>query len=303
MVAHAKVQSPQGTRTVWKTNKSQFGTFKIFSSQPFPSSEASDTNQICNFSKTPAALAKLPLGPFQNYSEFAFAKLAFTNTPGSISFAFFDRISQELLADPLVDLGHLKNIKIARLHSKVDGWKPLETILAVAEQSALDDGFQENLWRYSNVSFNVPLGRQFLPGHLTYTGDKMVHRSLLQTIAMKVKHDRFFSPTALVPHKHFVTTSKGTERLYDHPMNCDQMLKYYEELKLKMSGDNMDSEWCVLGLHLWSDSTRLANFGSHKLWPIYSCFAHTPNWAKYQSSSDAWFDIAYIPEVSQSSLN
>jgi hypothetical protein len=247
--------------------------------------------------------AALPLGPLQNYSELAFAKVIFTGTPGAVSFAFCDRITHELLADPLVEIQHLKNLSTGRLHSRIDAWDPFQedgTIPMVQEigSGRLESGPGGYSWKHSEVTINVPLGRQYNPRFMSYTAGQMVHRSLIQTIAQKIRNDQFFGPTSLIPYRHYATTSKGQERIYDHPMSCDQMIHDYLEVMDHVGELDNSLECCVIGIQLWSDSTKLANFGSHKLWPMYGCFAHTPSWARHQPGNDAWFDIAYIPEVS-----
>src|ERR1700742_428339 len=140
---------------MWKTRRDRFGIYKIYQGNPLNSghnSTSTSDSVIANTmqdgilvepkqSSDGPRVQQLPLGPLQNYSELAFARLLFTQTPGSVSFSFGDRITHELLGDPLIQVHHLSNLKTAKLHSKIDAWDPYEMdalILPTTTQTTLD---------------------------------------------------------------------------------------------------------------------------------------------------------------------
>ncbi len=51
---------------------------------------------------------------------------------------------------------------------------------------------------------------------------------------------------------------------------------------------------------IWSDSTHLTNFGTAKLWPIYSFFSGISKYIRSQPNSGACQHIAYIPSLPDS---
>jgi hypothetical protein len=230
------------------------------------------------------------LGPFRNYSELAYAKLVFTNIPTTLSFRFCDRITHELLADPGVCFADLKNLKAHQLHSRIDNWDPYNS-------SGPSGRLGSDGWMRSDITIEVPLGRAFTPRTMQFTAGQLTHQSLIQVISRRIRNDRFFTPTALIPYCHYVQRNGEKERIYDHPMCGDYIIDEYLKVQALPNEPGDGLERCIVGIQLWSDATKLANFGSHKLWPMYGCLAHTPTWARHSLNNDIWFDIGYIPQV------
>lgn len=91
----------------------------------------------------------------------------------------------------------------------------------------------------------------------------------------------------------------GGERLYGEVYMGDAMNREHEEIRrnLPKTPGKPNPETVVAAILLYSDSTRLAQFGNASLWPAYCWFA---NWTKYdrgKPSSFAAHHLAYIPSV------
>lgn len=229
------------------------------------------------------------LGPLRNYSELAFAKLVFTNKPSSVSFSFCDRITKDLLIDPLVDPKDLQGLSTSSLHARIDQWELM--------QNSDESMGTSQAWKQTRIVIHVPLGK-YDPTSLPFAAGTMVHRDLVDTISQHIRNDRSFTSISLIPHKSFVLTANGEERIYSHPMSCNRMIKEYEKMRARMSENSSELEWCIVGIQVWSDATKLANFGTHKLWPVYACLTHASAEARYRQESNTWMDLAYIPDVS-----
>lgn len=94
-------------------------------------------------------------------------------------------------------------------------------------------------------------------------------------------------------------TTHGGERLYGEVYMGDAMNREHEEIRQNLPKTHAKPypETVVAAILLYSDSTRLAQFGKASLWPAYGWFA---NWTKYdrgKPSSFAAHHLAYIPSV------
>lgn len=91
----------------------------------------------------------------------------------------------------------------------------------------------------------------------------------------------------------------GGEQLYGEVYMGDAMNREHEEIRKNIPKTHAKPypETVVAAILLYSDSTRLAQFGKASLWPAYCWFG---NWTKYdrgKPSSFAAHHLAYIPSV------
>ena len=90
------------------------------------------------------------------------------------------------------------------------------------------------------------------------------------------------------------------ERLWSEVYNSDAMLREHEELQAQPRNPEDDDgvEYAIAPLLVYSDSTRLANFGTASLWPIYNFFASLTKYLRLKPTMFAAHHLAYIPPVS-----
>lgn len=96
----------------------------------------------------------------------------------------------------------------------------------------------------------------------------------------------------------------GGERLWGEVYVGDAMNREHEKIRADISRTHVKPypETVIAAILLYSDSTRLTQFGNASLWPAYGWFG---NWTKYdrgKPSSFATHHLAYIPSVSPSVL-
>ena len=83
-------------------------------------------------------------------------------------------------------------------------------------------------------------------------------------------------------------------------MNSDAMIEANQVLQdaPRIDDDPPDLEYAIAPILVYSDSTKLTNFGPASLWPIYVWFLNMCKYMRAQPSSFAAHHLAYIPSVS-----
>ncbi|KAI0691876.1 hypothetical protein C8T65DRAFT_587072 [Cerioporus squamosus] len=141
-------------------------------------------------------------------------------------------------------------------------------------------------------------------------------RRLLEVIISEAQDPRFAAKRHWFPHERYWTppgasTSSDTLPTHTPPpspehirivtdtFNSKEMLDTQEEIR-SMPRDPQDADnikYCAVPLLLYSDSTRLANFGSASLWSIYLYIGNISKYLRGKSSAFAAQHVAYIPKV------
>jgi hypothetical protein len=99
-------------------------------------------------------------------------------------------------------------------------------------------------------------------------------------------------------HEYRDNPSTGKrERVYREFPSADTFIEEHQRLQQSPRIEGCNLERVMLALQFWSDGTRLAQFGSHKLWPIYMTFANQLLDQRMDPACNAWHDIAHIQEV------
>ncbi|KAI0717666.1 hypothetical protein C8T65DRAFT_528232, partial [Cerioporus squamosus] len=91
-------------------------------------------------------------------------------------------------------------------------------------------------------------------------------------------------------------------RVHTDCYNADAMLDEDEKVRRmnRIAGDDLDMEYAVLPLLLWSDETHLSSFGSAALWPIYIYFGNISKYVRGRPTEFMAQHLAYIPELPDS---
>ena len=90
------------------------------------------------------------------------------------------------------------------------------------------------------------------------------------------------------------------ERLYTDFCNSPAFLREHEAIqnKPRHPEDPPNLEYAVVPILAQSDSTRLANFGEHALWPIYLWILSKCKYMRVLPSAFMAMHLAYVPHVS-----
>ncbi|TFK81507.1 hypothetical protein K466DRAFT_531692 [Polyporus arcularius HHB13444] len=88
-------------------------------------------------------------------------------------------------------------------------------------------------------------------------------------------------------------------RVYSEVFNTEAALEEDAAMRAKprIPGDPEDLEYCVTLIILYSDSTRLSNFGTASLWPMYMFFGNQSKYTRGRPTAYAAHHMAYIPSL------
>ena len=199
-----------------------------------------------------------------------------------------NRLVNEVLLDPNFKVEDLSGFNVAKENRYSD---------AAEKNSAFLNSFQT-----ANVDIEIPSGAKGVPPAM-FSVPGLLYRKLTAVIQAA-----FSSPLAphfhLTPFKLFHKSPSGhEERVFSEVYNSDVAIEEHDKIQrapLPPDEPNCKREKVVFGLMIWSDSTHLANFGTAKLWPIYSLFSGISKYIRSQPNSGACQHIAYIPSLPDS---
>ena len=199
-----------------------------------------------------------------------------------------NRLVNDILLDPNFKVEDLQGFNVAKENRQSD---------AAEKNSPFLDSFQT-----ANIDIEIPSGVKGIPP-ATFTVPGLLYRKLTAVIQAA-----FSSPLAshfrLTPFKLFHMSPSGKEeRVFSEVYNSDAAIEEHDKIQrapLPPNEPNCKREKVVFGLMVWSDSTHLANFGTAKLWPIYSFFSGISKYIRSQPNSGACQHIAYIPSLPDS---
>ena len=194
----------------------------------------------------------------------------------------------DILLDPNFKVEDLQGFNVAKENRQSD---------AAEKNSPFLDSFQT-----ANINIEIPSGVKGIPP-ATFSVPGLLYRKLTAVIQAA-----FSSPLAshfhLTPFKLFHMSPSGKEeRVFSEVYNSDAAIEEHDKIQrapLPPDEPNCKREKVVFGLMVWSDSTHLANFGTAKLWPIYSFFSGISKYIRSRPNSGACQHIAYIPSLPDS---
>ncbi|KJA14397.1 hypothetical protein HYPSUDRAFT_142984 [Hypholoma sublateritium FD-334 SS-4] len=199
-----------------------------------------------------------------------------------------NRLVRDVLLDPDFELEDLQGFNVARENKRSD---------AAEKKSPFLDSFQT-----ASIDIDIPSGTKGVPP-ATFTVPGLLYRKL--TAVIKAAFSSTLAPHFhLTPFKLFHVSSSGKkERVLSEVFNTDVYIEEHDRIqRAPLPPDEPDCrrEKVVFGLMIWSDSTHLANFGTAKLWPIYSFFSGISKYIRNRPNSGACQHIAYIPSLPDS---
>jgi hypothetical protein len=155
-------------------------------------------------------------------------------------------------------------------------------------------------WKQADVEIMVPTKEKNRNGNgRPFSVCGLFYRPLIAVIqaAFSEPSSKLFHLTPFRRIWKSPTTGRE-QRLYDELYTSDAWIKAQDELQKQRRDDGCRLERVVAGLMFWSDSTRLAHFGSASTWPIYLFFGNMSKYVRSRPNSAACHPVAFIPTVS-----
>ncbi|KAI0073998.1 hypothetical protein K474DRAFT_1602340, partial [Panus rudis PR-1116 ss-1] len=239
--------------------------------------------------------------PFENETQFRFAHWQCTGSTTK-TVAEAQRLKNEVLDHPSFNKDDLKDFDVSRALAKLD-----EATLT-DELFTADDG-----WYNGSVKIPVPMEKVENDSEadaIEFTVNNIYHRKLIEVVK-----EAFEDPSSesfhYIPFKEFWNTQTPSstpntpdpdneaERMFSEIYNSDAMLEEDANLRAqpREPEDDKDVEYAIAALLPYSDSTRLANFGSASLWPIYLFFGNQSKYFRGKPSCFAAHHLAYLPSL------
>jgi len=226
-----------------------------------------------------------PPWPFTNMSKYLFMNWYHSGSHQK-SEAEATRLVKEVICAPGFQPEHLRGFNVHQENQRMDD----AMAKAAPAPSSTDD------WREASVDIEVPIPvRSNSPPVFRIPG--LHYRSIIQVIK-----STWATPIAsqfhLAPFRKIHVDPAGVEhRIFDEVYTSEAWEDEHNRLQKQPQEPGCKLEKVIAGLMLWSDSTRLANFGTASAWPLYLYFANLSKYTRAKPNSGACHHIAYIPSV------
>ena len=174
------------------------------------------------------------------------------------------------------------------------------------------DSFESSLegkgWREGRVKIKVPCPgyKQDEAGAEEFEVTGVLYRDLVDVIKVACQNPDTLGSFHTTPFKEMWRPTENSEpiRLYGEAYTSDEMIDAYEEVQnIPPDPANPDVDNIVAEILVYSDATRLAQFGTASAHPIYFFFGNLSKYIRCQPGSHAAHHGAYLPEVSSDQLS
>ncbi|THH23278.1 hypothetical protein EUX98_g7896 [Antrodiella citrinella] len=270
--------------------------------------------------------------PFQNVSIF---RLMYWQNTGSTtkSAGELDRLVNEVLTAPDFDPNDLKEFRAARELSRLDddkeeedeffpakdGWRkasikiplPKEGVKYSSEDKAPQFEVKGLVYRplleTIKAAYSDPAAQMyhFIPHKLFWRRQSARQSTSTNPDLTPTPVDDTSTATP-PPHSEPSEPSHPSDgpevehiRIFSEVYNSDAMLKEDAAIRAQPRSpeDPADLEYAVVPMLFYSDATRLANFGTQSLWPIYLFFGSLSKYVRSKPSAMAAQHLAYMPTL------
>ncbi|RDX40877.1 hypothetical protein OH76DRAFT_1304372, partial [Lentinus brumalis] len=249
-----------------------------------------------------------PYEPFENMSTFLLCEW-FYNSSHTKSLKDLDALCSKLTT-PGFSTADLVNFKARREMNRLDQFQKKTGIFSEY------DG-----WRKVSLDLRAPQTGETFASEAEvpiFTVKGLQCRRLLEVIVGEVQDPRFAHQRNWFPYERYwtppetpndsphPTPAHGAEdmppeliRMISDTFDSDAMLEAHTDIQNmpRNPADPPDLEYAVLPLLLYSDSTRLANFGSASLWPIYLWIGNITKYIRGKRGAFTAQHVAYIPTL------
>ena len=233
--------------------------------------------------------------PFLKWSAFKLMEWQYTGSMTK-SAAELQRLVDKVIMDERFKKEDLVGFNVERAQVQLDAFTTTNGAFSA------EDG-----WREGTVWLRLPKrGAQHddedsAPG---YYVKGIWHRSFLETIKSAfrdpiARNYHWFPHRLLRKHASAEDPNIPPERLISDVYNSDAMAQAHEEVQQlpRHPDDAPEVEYIVAGIGVYSDSTRLANFGTASLWPVYAYILNMSKYLHLKPTMFAAHHLAYIPSV------
>jgi Plavaka transposase len=293
---------PDHSPTYIDTEPNDMGVYRSYTSWPILDPEDSiglaevcDSAEFATGGSVPPSSSPhnstLLNAPFANITVHRLMKFWFgEGTVKSIN--ELDRLVNEILLQDDFSQDDLRGFNAARELQRLDKHNDIQDITPG--------------WTESSVKIRLPSDHVGKKGEIQsaeYETPVVFYRKLVDVLK-----EAFQDPTSqafhFTPFKHFWQAFKDAQpvRFYGELYTADAMLEEHEKLMSSVREPGCSLERVLASIMVWSDSTRLTNFGSASLWPIYIFFGNQSKYLRAKPQSCAAHHLAYIPSVCFSTL-
>lgn len=127
-------------------------------------------------------------------------------------------------------------------------------------------------------AFQSPSSKKFHYTPFKLYQQRPFNPSDTEPISDRLHSELYNSPAFIDEHNHVQEEQWAKQQ--EHP----------EDMSLKLPN-------ALAGMMLWSDATRVGNWGDQSMWPIYLYFGNQSKYDRAKPSAHAAHHIAYIPKV------
>jgi hypothetical protein len=299
-VQHSQAKSK---RFIWRTPMNEYGVYRDYIACPLESRPQLN-NDVENADEVPGRASLNPkptlaqaLHPFPNMSQFLWTQWFLGNPQGGMSSQHSDRFTKDVVSHRLFVSHDLEGMSMANIRDAITKWNPSPC-----------EPYQG--WKSVSVTINVPLGKprkgNSHPLSVPFEIPNLQVRSIVEIVRNVFAHDKNVRDFMWIPYKEYQcdsATGDRRTRIFSESMSGDEVHRLWKEVQKSPGVPGCAAERVVLFLRWWSDVTHLAQFGEHKLWPFYMCFANQPKWQCNDPNMGAWHDVAYLTKVHSASAH
>ena len=156
-------------------------------------------------------------------------------------------------------------------------------------------------WKTTSVHIPIPDRKphRSMDSMLHFMVDGLYYRPFMEVIKETIDSDDTMT-FHYTPFRHYWRNPTGgaDQRVYDEMYTADSWIREQEKIDALPREDGDDLERSIVGMQIWSDATRLADFGGASFCPVYLYFPNQSKYHRGKPTAKACHHVAYIPHVS-----
>lgn len=267
------------------TEKDSVGLYRIYADEP---ANIPKTNKSLS-PPEPAPPSPSLFAPFKNFSSYALADWVYTGENNKSQQEVMNLVKTVIL-DKDFDKEELSSFSMRQTNNLLDEWED-------------DSDTEAEGWKSTTVKIKVPTSDHVDEKNAPEIEiDGLWYRSFTDIIKEHLAQGDTV-PQTHIPYKEYWEPKAGSspQRVYGELYSSDFWLDAHENLQKSLPPQDPDDkiENVVLPLMFWSDSTRLTNFGTASLWPLYMFFGAHSKYARSKPALNTGCHVAYIPQVNR----
>jgi hypothetical protein len=231
----------------------------------------------------------LPPWPFKNMSRYLLMNWHQTGSSQKTE-QELNRLVKDVIRNPQFNVADLAGFSASRENKESDN-----TRVVVGAHTL----FSDDDWREVAVEIEIPVPQKnTMPKKFPVPG--LHHRSIMEVLRATWGATTSLSFHLTLFHHIHVDPRTGEEtRVFNEVYTSEAFELAHNQLQKQPPEPGCKLERVIAGLMFWSDVTRVANFGTASVWPLYMYFANLSKYIRAKPTSGACHHIAYIPSVRQ----